>query len=124
MPTSTLRDPQAQAIHRRSQSMRILSSLIVSEGASIPGNCKNLKPQFHTRGATMADLETSLPNPIENEKGTREDATTEMISSLGIAGVDMDAKTLKLTGKSVREVVDDGGCSCIVLSLPQKGLVG
>lgn len=72
----------------------------------------------------MADLELSWSNPIESEKGTGEDKSTEVISSLGISTVDMDAKALKLNEESVREVVDDGGCSCIVLGLTQKGLVG
>jgi len=82
----------------------------------------NLKPQFHTRGATMADLESSSSNTLQSRKkiGEDEKPTAEVISSLGIADVDMDAKTLKLNEECVRTAMDDEGCSCIVLSLTQR----
>ena len=71
----------------------------------------------------MADLESSSLNALQSRKGTREDqtTTTDVILSLGIASVDMDARSLKLNEECVQTATEDERCNCIVLSLTQRG---
>ena len=57
----------------------------------------------------------------EVENGSIEDtASTQFaLSSEGLFEQDVDAKMLKLRNDSVRSASDEGGCSCIVVTLAQ-----
>lgn len=80
-----------------------------------------LQPKFYTKGATMHHIDTDDAG-TEVENGSIEDTTASTqfaLSSEGLFEQDVNAKMLKLRNDCVRSASDEGGCSCIVVTLAQ-----